>query len=66
MSQGNYLEFETMVGEPMREGRKAGVPTPTLNILYELCRAIQWKTKLAKGLVTQPPKRTPAKTVVSI
>lgn len=31
---------------------------PTLEVLYQLARAIQWRTKEAKGLVTVPSKKT--------
>ncbi|XTI86055.1 hypothetical protein V2W45_1232152 [Cenococcum geophilum] len=37
------------------------VPMPTLEVLYNLCKAIQWRTKEAKGIVSVPPKRDPVK-----
>ncbi|KAI9743080.1 MAG: hypothetical protein M1818_003375 [Claussenomyces sp. TS43310] len=55
--KGNYLEFENLVGEPMRDAIEVDVPTPTLRVIYELCKALQWKTKEARGLVVVPPKR---------
>lgn len=58
-SQGNYIEFENILGEPIREAEKLGVPTPTLKILYGMCVALQWKTKEAKGLVTLPAGAPP-------
>ena len=45
-----------LLGEPLREGKKAGVPMPTLEVLYQLARTIQWRTKEAKGLVQLPGK----------
>ncbi|KAF2631493.1 2-dehydropantoate 2-reductase [Macroventuria anomochaeta] len=54
IEKGNYIEFEDLLGEPLREGKKAGVPMPTLEVLYQLARAIQWRTKEAKGLVQLP------------
>lgn len=51
------MEIEYLVGEPLREAEKAGVPTPNLKVIYEICKAFQWRTKEAKGLVTVPPKR---------
>lgn len=51
------MEFEYLVGEPLREAKKIGVSTPTLKVIYEICKAMQWRTKEAKGLVTVPPKR---------
>ena len=51
------MEYEYLVGEPLREAEKIGVPTPTLKVIYELCKALQWKTMEARGLVAVPPKR---------
>ena len=45
----------------MQEGKALGVPMPTLEVLYNLCKAIQWWTKKAKGMVQVPPKRDPVK-----
>jgi len=57
MKKGNYMEYEYLVGEPMREAEKIGVPTPTLKVIYELCKALQWRTKEARGLITVALKR---------
>jgi 2-dehydropantoate 2-reductase len=54
--KGNFIEFENILGEPLREGEKLGVPMPTLKVLYHLCQAVQWKNKELKGLVQIPPK----------
>ena len=54
IAQGNFIEFENLLGEPLREGTAAGVPMPTLAVLYQLARTIQWRTKEAKGLVRLP------------
>lgn len=51
------MEFENLVGEPLREAQRVGISTPILKTIYELCKTIQWRTKEAKGLVTVPPKR---------
>ena len=56
--QGNFTEFENIVGEPLRVGTALGVPMPTLQVLYHLLQAIQWRTKEAKGKITIPPKGT--------
>jgi ketopantoate reductase len=48
--RGNLIELETIVGEPVREAERLGVPAPTLRVLYSLLRGIQLKTKEAKGL----------------
>lgn len=50
--QGNYTEYENIVGEPLRAAQSVGVPAPTLTVLYGILRAIQWRTKEQKGLVT--------------
>lgn len=56
LGKGNFIEYENILGEPLREGEKLGVPMPTLKVLYHLCQAIQWKNKEVKGLVSVPPK----------
>jgi ketopantoate reductase len=47
--QGNYMELETIVGEPLREAERLGVPTPTLKTIYGLLKGLQVKTKERKG-----------------
>lgn len=48
--KGNYMEMECIVGEPVREAERLGVPVPTLKIIYKLLKGLQLKTKEAKGL----------------
>jgi ketopantoate reductase len=48
--QGNYMEIEAIVGEPVREGRRLGVPMPKLETIYGLLRAKQLQVKEQKGL----------------
>ncbi|KXT06611.1 hypothetical protein AC578_8568 [Pseudocercospora eumusae] len=48
--KGNYIEMENIVGEPVREAERLGVPAPTLRTIYGFLRGIQLKTKEAKGL----------------
>jgi 2-dehydropantoate 2-reductase len=55
--QGNYIEFENIVGEPLKEAHRVGVPTPILRTIYELCKMLQFRLKERNGLVTVPPKR---------
>ncbi|KAG4434034.1 hypothetical protein IFR05_010488 [Cadophora sp. M221] len=55
--KGNYMEYEYLVGEPLREAEKIGVPTPTLKVIYEICKALQWRIMEERGLVVVPPKR---------
>jgi ketopantoate reductase len=57
VEQGNYIEFENLLGEPLREGKAIGVPMPTLEVLYQLAKAIQWRTKDRRGLVEIPKKK---------
>lgn len=54
--QGNFIEFENLLGEPLRAGRDAGVAMPTLEVLYQLTKAVQWRIKERKGLVQVPKK----------
>lgn len=42
------------MGEPMREAEKVGVQTPTLKVIYEICKAMQWKIKERRGLINMP------------
>ncbi|CAI6335443.1 unnamed protein product [Periconia digitata] len=55
--KGNFIEFENLLGEPLREGQKAGVAMPTLQVLYNIAKAVQWRTKEQRGLVQIPPKK---------
>ncbi|KAK3312823.1 hypothetical protein B0H66DRAFT_568958 [Apodospora peruviana] len=57
--KGNYIEFENIVGEPLREAERLGVPTPTLRVVYGLLKGIQWRVREAKGLVKVPLKSDP-------
>ena len=50
--QGNYTEFENILGEPLREAEKLRVSTPTLKILYSTLKGLQWKTMEQRGLIT--------------
>lgn len=54
--KGNFIEFENIVGEPLREAEVLGVPTPTLKVVYGLLKGLQFQTKEAKGLVKVPEK----------
>lgn len=50
-SKGNYIEMETIVGEPVREAEKLGVPTPILCTIYGILKGLQAKTKEKNGLL---------------
>ncbi|RDL38050.1 2-dehydropantoate 2-reductase [Venustampulla echinocandica] len=56
IEKGNYIELENIVGEPMREAERLGVPAPGLKMAYGLLRIMQWKTKERRGLVVLPSK----------
>lgn len=55
--KGNYIEMETIVGEPVRESERLGVPTPVLHTIYGVLKGLQAKTKEKKGILA--PKKTP-------
>jgi ketopantoate reductase len=46
-----------LLGEPLREGKSVGVEMPTLEVLYQIAKVVQWRTKERRGLVDIPPKR---------
>ncbi|KAJ0108986.1 hypothetical protein J7T55_005534 [Diaporthe amygdali] len=59
IEKGNFIEFENIVGEPLREAEELGVPTPTLRVVYALLKGLQYQTKEAKGLLRVPEKSSP-------
>ncbi|KAE8422096.1 6-phosphogluconate dehydrogenase [Aspergillus pseudocaelatus] len=52
--KGNLVEVESIVGEPLRVGRANGVAMPTLSVLYNLLKGVQWRTKVKRGLIEIP------------
>ncbi|KAJ4253895.1 hypothetical protein NW762_010293 [Fusarium torreyae] len=48
--KGNLMEIENLVGEPLREADRLGVPAPTLRIVYSIMKGLQLKAKESKGL----------------
>lgn len=48
--KGNLMEVENLVGEPVREAERLGVPAPTLRIIYGIMKGLQLKAKESKGL----------------
>ena len=50
--KGRFMEFENIVGEPLRDGEKNGVSMPTLRVVYGLLKGQQLKIKEVKGLWT--------------
>jgi hypothetical protein len=51
------MEFENLLGEPLREGKRVGVAMPTLEVLYQIAKAMQWRMKADMGVVLIPRKR---------
>ncbi|KAI0190860.1 putative 2-dehydropantoate 2-reductase [Astrocystis sublimbata] len=50
MEKDNFMEIETIVGEPLREGEAKGVPMPTLRTVYRLLQGMQLQIREKKGL----------------
>ncbi|KAI0907760.1 putative 2-dehydropantoate 2-reductase [Ustulina deusta] len=50
VEKGNFMEIETIVGEPLREGEARGVPMPTLRTVYGLLKGMQLQIMEKKGL----------------
>ncbi|OQO05426.1 hypothetical protein B0A48_09194 [Cryoendolithus antarcticus] len=46
--KGNLIEFENLVGEPLRAGKKHGVAMPVLTVIYDMCKMLQWQLKAAR------------------
>ncbi|EOO04467.1 putative 2-dehydropantoate 2-reductase family protein [Phaeoacremonium minimum UCRPA7] len=57
IEKGNFMELENIVGEPLREAHRLGVPAPTLGFVYSLLKALQIKTKIRKGMIELPPMK---------
>ena len=49
IEEGNLMEIETIVGEPLREGEMRGVSMSTLRTVYYLLRGLQLKVKESRG-----------------
>jgi 2-dehydropantoate 2-reductase len=56
LEKGNFIEFENLLGEPLREGKRAGVQMPVLEVLYGIAKAMQWRVKEERGMVEVPGK----------
>lgn len=41
LGKGNYTEYENIVGEPLREAERLGVPAPNLRMVYGLLKILQ-------------------------
>jgi Ketopantoate reductase PanE/ApbA C terminal len=60
------MEFESIVGEPLREAEKLGVPAPNLKMVYGLLRVLQTNVKEAKGLVSFPTGPDPTRPILGM
>ncbi|KAJ5197481.1 hypothetical protein N7449_007960 [Penicillium cf. viridicatum] len=56
LEDGNLVEFETLVGEPLREGLSGGVSMPTLTVLYHTLKVMKWRLKEQRGIIDVPAK----------
>lgn len=45
LEQFRLIEFESIIGESLREGQRRGVAMPVVATMYTLCAAIQWRMK---------------------
>ncbi|KAH6674574.1 6-phosphogluconate dehydrogenase [Halenospora varia] len=61
IEKGNYIEFENIVGEPLREAEAMGVPAPGLKMVYGLLKILQLKIKEKKGLISYPSPQDPTR-----
>ncbi|TVY34407.1 Uncharacterized protein LSUB1_G006925 [Lachnellula subtilissima] len=66
IEKGNYIEFENLVGEPLREAERLGVPAPQLKIVYGMCKILQLRIMEQKGVVKLPPKDDPTRPILEL
>lgn len=52
--KGNPIEMEVILGNLLTVAKELEVATPTLDVLYNLLKALQFRLKEARGLI-QPP-----------
>lgn len=57
VKKGNPIELEVILGNLLVVAKELSVPTPTLSLLYELLKVVQFKLKENKGLFSLPEKR---------
>lgn len=57
VAKGNPIELEVILGNLLTVARELKVETPTLSLLYELLKVVQFRLKEKQGLVTLPEKR---------
>ena len=57
VQKGNPIELEVILGNLLTVARELKVETPTLDILYELLKVVQFRLKEKQGLITLPEER---------
>ncbi|CAG8976505.1 hypothetical protein HYALB_00006002 [Hymenoscyphus albidus] len=50
IEKGNFIAFKNIIGEPLREAERLGVPASGLRMLYELLKIKQFQLKLKRGV----------------
>jgi Ketopantoate reductase PanE/ApbA C terminal len=60
------MEFENIVGEPLREAERLEVPTPNLRMVYGLLKILQTNIKEEKGLVSFPTGPDPTRPILAM
>jgi hypothetical protein len=60
------MEFENIVGEPLREAERLGVPAPNLKMVYGLLKILQTNIKEAKGLLSFPTGPDPTRPMLAM
>ncbi|GMG31767.1 unnamed protein product [Ambrosiozyma monospora] len=54
VKKGNPIELEVILGNVLSVAKELKVETPTLSLVYELLKGIQYKLKEGQGLITVP------------
>lgn len=57
VKKGNPLELEVILGNLLTVARELKVETPTLDVLYNLLKVVQYRLKEANGYFSLPEKR---------
>jgi 2-dehydropantoate 2-reductase len=60
--KGNPMEIEAILGNPLRVGKRLGVQTPILSVVYRLLRGVQFRLMEERCYITVP--ENPSRKVV--
>ncbi|ODV93512.1 hypothetical protein PACTADRAFT_36125 [Pachysolen tannophilus NRRL Y-2460] len=55
--KGNPIELEVILGNLLRVANELGVAAPTLNVIYNLLKVVQFRLKEANGIEKVPKER---------